>query len=373
MTVSSARLPSFLRLAFLVLAQIIVALSIVELLGQAYFGNPNDFSDYRFLFTSPDSFRNVEKFWTYSPNAVVKEVAMYQTALGGVEKEYDCDYRTDRLGFVDNQNSSRRDFNILLLGDSFAQGQGGCPWASKVRQYLPGVSIYNAGLQGTGPGTWAPIARYLLEQGLRFRTALVIFISDDLRRHLSNFSEGQLGCLHDIALCHGHFFYPMPPGLDITRTSSERAQGRTSLFQRTLYFWEEHLWVTQFLASRLKHLVQATPQQDLISDDARNGLDWLTGNFPRLRFVRILTKDELALKSDNAATLVVERYLRDHKIDWAVCDIGYDGFLHRDVHPNREGYERLARCISRIVADVQTRASMGTIENDRQNQEKRAD
>ena len=78
------------------------------------------------------------------------------------------------------------------------------------------------------------------------------------------------------------------------------------------------------------------------------------------------------MKSDNAATLVVERYLRDHKIDWAVCDIGYDGFLHRDGHPSREGYDRLARCISRIVGDLQTRASTGPIENGRQNQGSRA-
>jgi hypothetical protein len=370
LAVSSAHVPSLLRLASLVLVQIIVSLCIVELLGQAYFRNPNDFSDHRFLFTSPDSFRDVEKFWTYSPNTVVREVAMYQAALGGFEKEYDCDYRTDRLGFVDNQNSDKRDFDLLLLGDSFTQGMGGCPWASKLRQYLPDVSIYNAGLQGTGPGTWAPIAQYLLEQGLRFRTALVIFISDDFRRHLSNVGENQLGCLHDIALCHGNFFYPILPGFDITKTSSERAQGGTSPSQRALYFWEEHLWVTHFLASRLKQLVQATPQHDPISNDAQNGLAWLTGNFPRLRFVRIRTKDELALKSDDAATLVVGQYLRDHKIDWAVCDIGYDGFLHRDGHPNREGYDRLARCIARIVGDLQTPTSTGLIENGRQ---KRAD
>jgi hypothetical protein len=69
---------------------------------------------------------------------------------------------------------------------------------------------------------------------------------------------------------------------------------------------------------------------------------------PRLR---IRTKDELALKSDNAATVAVGRYLRGQKSGWTDCDIGYAGFLRRDPHSNRKGHLRLAKCISKIIGD----------------------
>lgn len=359
MSFSSAGARRSLRLALLVIAQIIVALIVVEILGEMYFNNPNSVGE-RFLFTSPDSFRDIGKFWTYSPNRTIREVAIYQKALGGFEQEYDCLYPTDRLGFVDNRNSDRKDFDFLLLGDSFTQGQGGCPWASRLRHEVPGVSIYNAGLQGTGPGNWAPEAQYLLDNGLRFRNEIFIFISDDFRRVLFNYGQALFSCLHDISLCHGQFFYPITPGADLMKISAERARGTMSLYDRVLYFWQEHLWVTEFLAAQIKDRMFGAPQPDPISDDARTGLAWLRSHFPHLRFIRIRTKDEVAFGADDAPTLAVRRYLHKQHITWTDCDIGYDGFLHRDPHPNTVGYSRLAKCVAKVILDTREVRSVGS-------------
>ena len=347
-----------LRLALLVIAQIVVALIIVEVLGQAYFNNPFSAPN-RYLFTSLDSFRDVGPFWTYRQNIDAKEVAIYQTVFGGFEKEYECDYHADKLGFVDNESSGNRDYDFLLLGDSFTQGQGGCPWAGTLRQHLPGASIYNAGLQGTGPANWAPIAQYLLQQGLRFRAAIVIFISDDFRRHLTNYDEKQLACLHDPTLCDGDFFYPIVSGLDLMKASAERAQGtlgftqRATYTQSAIYFCERYLWVSCFIAEGVKHLIQPPQLPIPISEDARRGLDSLLTTFPRLLLIRVRTKDEVALKSDNVSTIAVKRFLRDRNIDWTDCTIRYDGFLTRDPHPNSNGYRQLAQCIAQILRDPQ--------------------
>ena len=338
-----------MRLGALVFVQVIAAFALMEVVGQIYFDNPFPWAE-RFLYTSPDSFRDVGKFWTYSPNRDITETAIYKTGPGTFEKEYECHYPTDHLGFVDNVAHDSSDYDYLLLGDSFTQGQGGCPWAHRLRQELAGKSIYNAGLQGTGPGTWAPISRYLLQQGMRFGTVVVVFISDDFSRHLANYGSEQLECLHDLSMCHGAFFYPIAAGLDLKKSAAARAPQTSSFGQRAQSFCEEYLWVTCLIAEGAKHAFQPPQLPPMVSADGRDGFDWLMANFSsQLRFVRIRTKDELALKSDDAATIAVRRYLDERKIHWEDCDIGRDGFLRHDPHPNGNGYRRLADCIARIL------------------------
>ena len=356
------------RIVLLILVQIAFAVGAVEVLGQLYFHNPYSYWEHRFVFMTQDGVRNIGKAWTYAPGREIKETIIYQTPLGGFEKESECEYPIDRLGLVDNENTDRREFDLLLLGNSFTQGQGGCPWASTLRRYLPNVSIYNAGLYATGPGNWAETTRYLMEEGLRFRTVIVIFISDDFTRYNWNHSNEQLDCLHDITKCDEHsFFYPITPNLDLVRISRERAEaqdlqssreralplGMARVLRRAHYFWNKYLWVSYFLASNTKNLVLASPSRPLITQDAKEGLAWLMANHPNVKFVEIRQKDEAALDSSNAMTLLVEQYLRGRKVDWAVCDVGYDGFLQNDGHPNRQGYDRLAQCLSKVVQGFQ--------------------
>lgn len=351
-----ARKRRAVRVALMVLAQLVFAMGAVELLGQLWFGNPYYHWEQRRLFMSPDAVRNVGEFWTYEPHRDVREVAVYRDGLGRMAVEYDCHYRTDGMGLVGNDpgaggEDGRRDFDLLVIGDSFTQGQGGCPWIGELRKQRPDMTIYNAGLQGTGPVSWARMTQYLMEHGFTFRAAVVLFISDDFKRNMSGWSERDLACLHDLAHCSGNFFYPLADGIDPVASARQRL-GTPDLGERVREFVQDKLWVSHFLLTHLTQALWTAVPQEIVSPEAEKGLDWLSAHLKRVALVRIVQKDELALHSDNARTKAVKAYLRGRGLEWSECSPGDDGYLPRDGHPNALGYRRLASCVAGVAANL---------------------
>src|SRR5580658_9656497 len=170
------------RRAFVVLGFLLSALLSwfgLELVGQLYFGKPYYYAKYQYTYDSPDPIINIRPgLWTYRPNAKIDEVTLFKKPFGSYFIESSCEYDIDDIGFIGNENG-RRDYDILLLGASFTAGTGGCPWTSELRQRLPQLAIFNAGIPGTGIPNWAAAEAYLLDRGFRFRHVFLMITSGD--------------------------------------------------------------------------------------------------------------------------------------------------------------------------------------------------
>jgi len=192
--------------------------------------------------------------------------------------------------------------------------------------------------------------RYLVHRGYHFKHLIMIFIPEDFFRHKSQWPEGALRCLQNIADCQGRFFYPLVPGLDLIKTSAERAMDRGYSFRDRLgYFAQRYFWVSYFLQERVRDILTGNRQWHEITPRIGAALDHMAAGPQTLHLVRVVQKDEEGLRTDNAASALVKKYLSGRELPFAVCRLGYDGYLSYDGHPNSRGYARLATCVAAVI------------------------
>jgi hypothetical protein len=73
----------------------------------------------------------------------------------------------------------------------------------------------NGGLLGTGFAQWGLLLQHLIDQKIKVKYVAVIFLSDDYRRQVWNFSSKTLGCIKNYHTCNGdENFYGMPAKAD---------------------------------------------------------------------------------------------------------------------------------------------------------------
>jgi hypothetical protein len=343
--------PLIKRFTINILGPIVLAFTGVEVLGQLNFENPFSFGEYRFAYVTPDPFVNLDNgAWVYNASKRIKETIVYKKPFGGYIAETACEYETDAFGLIDN-DSDRRQFDVLLLGNSFTAGSGGCPWTKELRQRLPQLTVYNAGLPGTGVENWAAVQRYLIDRGIHFSHALVIFISDDFFRPLANRSELDRACLQDIGRCVplANYYYPQFPGIDLTKVSA--ARNPNSLWTELNYFWKRTLWISYFLVQEIGNRISAG--RVAIREETMTALDRILAAGNAVHLVKVTTKSEAGLRADSDRSRVVGRYLAGRNLTYDRCELGYSEFFSYDAHPTREGYAHLAACLARIVEGFQ--------------------
>src|SRR5262245_39440581 len=117
--------------------------------------------DDRVLFVSKSSYVDMDGYYKIAPNIQYVEVAYYPDGHGNATKEYQCTYQSDALGFLSN-SVTYMNASVLLLGDSFAQGQGGCEWVSRLSSETR-ARLYSAAIQGHGFAHWEKIVADLSE------------------------------------------------------------------------------------------------------------------------------------------------------------------------------------------------------------------
>jgi len=251
----------------------------------------------------------------------------------------------DDVGFVGNP-SGRRDYDILLLGDSFTAGEVGCSWMPELRRLVPQAAIYNAGLPATGVENWAMSERYLLSRGFAFRHVVLIFIADDFFRPLSGKGGQDAECLHDIARCMPrNYAYPLVPGADLAAISAGRLRRRW--LDEIDYWWARNLWVSHFLIESIARRAAVHPVA--ISDATMAALDAIQAAGGTLHLIKVTTKTEAALRADSQYSVIADRLLAARGLGYERCPIPYDEFFSYDAHPTPRGYARLAACVSRVI------------------------
>ncbi len=135
----------------LVFASVCFALVATELLLRLTDVGKYSLYDRVLFFTNPSLVEGKNKAVKYSPNTTIRSVAIY-----GDHVDYDANYQTNNLGFIDNVDydlNSQATKHIVFVGDSFTAGDGGSqPWVSQVRESLgqPNIDLYNFGVTGTG-------------------------------------------------------------------------------------------------------------------------------------------------------------------------------------------------------------------------------
>jgi hypothetical protein len=365
------------RRSIAVLGYIIFLLAVVilgtELGLRAYFDDPEYWWDVRFLNISPGAYVIHDGFWLYKPNSVIRSAAIYGLPMpkyfpmSEFHVEYDCRFRTNRFGLQGNDGqyiASRP--TVLVLGDSFTEGQGGCPWMDAVAQQYPDFNVLNGGVQSTGVESFYRLYQHLLTNGVEVSKIIVIAIANDFKRTPYVWPQAALDCLSLKEPCEKQLWNPL--WLDQThgqliQEARERAKDQYARYseQTKLHMWlMRKVYLYSFINRNLRTFFDNRSDeisQIKVAPTPNNveALSLLSAADLGLEIIMVPQRDEVALRALNIDSLRVESLLKKMNIRFSWCTLVQGDYLPWDPHPNANGYAKLADCLRDKLDDVQTR------------------
>ncbi len=340
------------ELALIILSSFI-GLVLIEL-GFSFFNkNPTEIYkwDRRYmLFKQNDQgpvFKNVNNIFVYQPNQKIESTTFYYVDKEWV-KEYDYITPTNNLGLVQTKPTLPNRDSLLILGDSFTEGQGAYPWFEKFRESLKtNLQPINGGILGTGFQSWKLLHDYLIANDIQVKRLVVIFISSDYERGVWNMPENTLACIKNSKSCVGYEnFYGKPTTEELSNFLDKLRAYREKSFTPDGHSFKGFLKkllpgtvsIFSFIKSRTNIMKNGTVIQELVASYGSNVL-----------FIHIPEKSEVAL---GKASMIGEEAVK--KI-YAVNGMLFDGrtkcgfdqndFFVNDGHPNARGYEKIAECV----------------------------
>lgn len=322
--------------------------------------------DLRYMLFSNDDgesiFRNIENFFVYQSNANIHSTAYY-FVNGQWTKEYEYVIPTNNFGLVQTNNIQANTQSVLLLGDSYTEGQGTAPWFELFRKNNPlkNLQPVNGGLLGTGFKQWWLLHNHLLTQGIDVKKLVVIFISDDYVRNVWNFPRRTQDCLADYSQCMGNenfFGAPKDNGVLDAFLEKLRNYRETHLYKKEGVFKEnpQSLFpgtrrAIRFIKETLKNPQTADTPNTLANREAIRQFIKIYKN--DVLFVHIPQKDEIL---DHAVSPLgkttrkeIESFGGEFYDGQALCGLTKEDYFVNDGHPNKNGYSKIATCVTAAV------------------------
>jgi hypothetical protein len=348
----------------LIFGSVIVGLLLVEIASDLLFrssGGPSAYDwAHRIMFFdgAEGIFQNHGKLFTYLPNERVRSLTTYYSDNDFVV-EYDYQFRTNNYGLVQDVDVDPDRPSLLLLGDSFTEGQGAAPWFAKLlmRSENDRYQIINGGLLGTGFGQWNLLQDYLsADKRVNIQKLLVIFISDDYSRGVWNVRPTGFECLRSILECDlGEstlFKLPLlselPDWVSKIRTARNSRNGfMKKIDQITSRILPSTYHALQYLKTKASF---KTRQRMELS---RVGINALIQKYKseNVVFLHLPQKDEVFGPSDlgKEARATIQEAGGTLLDGFQLCPLSPNEYHIHDGHPNEKGYSRIADCVTKII------------------------
>lgn len=341
---------------------IIVFITIVLLEIIGLFIRPNSyFWDSRQTFISNNSLRKIDNsgLWTYKPNSQVTSAATYFLSLNNGWLEYLCKFKTNQFGLIDTNYSNQKEIDFLVLGDSFLEGQGGCPWLTRDRLEKERFPIViNGGLQGTGIQNFELLTKWL-ENSVKIKNLVIFVISNDFKRGLDSSWLDHTRCLNQNKC--GEYdrswwgFDQSSSKEDILKIAALRHEQRLKWDVNIdpvdnylrYYSMSYRVIFRYFDLFKLKN--QNSSDQSIYQSNFES-LQRLKKLYPNLKIILVPQKDEVGFfGKKNQDTKIVEEFLDKEDFKYSRCELKISDYMKIDGHPNKKGYGKLFKCLKSVV------------------------
>lgn len=319
-----------------------------------------------YLFDGPGTvFRNYGDIFTYIPHSDIRVVTVAYSDKD-FSIEYDYRMHTNNFGLVQDRDVMPGPASLLLLGDSFTEGVGAEPWfrsvAPEIREL--GYQPINGGIGGTGFESWLKLSQYLAAAGIRIRKVVIPFISDDYRRPAWNVLPGELRCFSARSACpvdKGVYFrYRLPPPQQlpsfVAKVRAGRATAPETAKQRLITLLPATYQVYQYIAGHLG-LAESVTRDETGEWQSPGAIAALVNTYGRanVAFLHLPEKTEIGTGPD-ALGMAARRAIHQAggKLfdGFTLCHLAADDYYPHDIHPNRNGYAKIAACTLGIIKEV---------------------
>jgi len=319
------------------------------------------------FFAGPETiFRNQGDIFTYLPRSEIRNLTAFFSDRD-FHVEYDYRFSTNNLGLVQDTDVVPERESVLLLGDSFTEGQGAEPWFRLVSPEIDrlGYQAINGGLLGTGFAQWLKLDRYLAANNVRVRKAVVLFISDDYNRAVWNFTPSVLQCLSNLALCRleESLFYRLPEREKLAFWVDKIRSARAPLMKR---LWlgaraEALLPASYHLYRTVKDRLydpEATTRFNHADQESRAAIGEMIRTYGRgnVVFLHLPRKDEIDGPGPSRLGLQAREAIEEmggRLFDgFRLCRLTATDYHANDEHPNTSGYAKIADCVKTVLAEI---------------------
>jgi len=301
-------------------------------------------------------FENHKDIFTYSPSNKIRNVTAFLSD-DGFKVEYDYRFNTNNYGLTQDDDVAPERKSLLLLGDSFTEGQGAEPWFRLISPLISklGYQPINGGVFGTGFQQWLKLDRYLQAKNIQIGKLLVIFISDDYHRSVWNISPEISECLAASPLCRvdRSYLYRLPPREEMSSWIARVRLARGPMKPR-LSVSAAALLPASYSVYRYFRQLNTFAEEEQRSRAAIAELIKLHGR-KNVAFLHLPQKDEvghgpdrLGLKARQAIADAGGRLFDGFKL----CQLTRADYYPNDDHPNKGGYAKIAACASQAISGL---------------------
>jgi hypothetical protein len=309
------------------------------------------------FFDGPDTiFENHGDIFTYVPHTDIRNVTAFFSE-DDFSIEYDYHFRTNNFGLVQDADIMTERETLLLLGDSFTEGQGADPWFRLVSPKIDelGYQAVNGGLLATGFQQWLKLERYLAGKELRIRKLVVLFISDDYRRPITHIPPAVLRCLSAPPLCREEesYFYRLPPREEL---SLWIAKVRTARGPELIWFKARAAALLPASYSVYKYF-SMSKHFERAEQESHAAIGELIGTYgpENVAFIHLPQKDEIST-GPNSIGSKARRSIQEERgrlyDGFKLCRLTATDYYPNDDHPNSGGYAKIAACVNNIIKEM---------------------
>jgi hypothetical protein len=312
-----------------------------------------------------------EDIFTYFPNSEIRNLTVFYWGNNKYSIEYDYRFRTNNFGLVQDTDVLPDRDTLLVIGDSFTEGQGAEPWFDQVSPEITklGYQGVNGGLMGTGFAQWEKLQQYLATQKFQIRKVLVVFISDDYRRPIAHLTPGVFQCLSMPALCRveDSYFYRLPPPnalaswitkIRIARAATVKKSWLAGHAETLLPATYHIYWYfkNKYYGQRYQDPAEVA-RWDQAGQQSHAAIVELIGKYGRsnVAFLHLPQKDEIGgdpidigLKARHSIEESGGRLFDGFKL----CGLAPHDYYRNDGHPNPGGYAKIAACVSKLIRQM---------------------
>lgn len=300
-------------------------------------------------------FENHEDIFTYLPHNEIRNVTAFFSDDGFVV-EYDYRFKTNNYGLVQDVDIAPARDSVLLLGDSFTEGQGAEPWFSLVSPAIDrlGYQPINGGVLGTGFHQWLKLERYLVAKNIQIRKLVVLFISDDYHRPVWHIPPAVAGCLSAPPVCHveDSYLYRLPPREELSAWIASVRTARGPMKPRLKLSAAVLLPASYSVYMYFRQLITFAHAER----ESRAAIGELIRTYgpANVAFIHLPQKDEVA-HGPNDLGLRARRAIDDAGgalfDGFKLCQLTGSDYYTNDNHPNKGGYAKIAACVADVITN----------------------
>jgi len=323
----------------------IIIIFFVEFLLSIYFKSSKIPTDNRFKFRymlygndrSSKLFDEYENFFKYKPNLLSRHLLYYYRDNNFLEI-WDYKFNTNNFGLVQKSDIFSDQESILLLGNSFTQGQGASPWVDNFNGNILGYQVINGGIMGTGFQQFENIYDHISEN-FKIKKLVVIYIGSDLRRDIEIVSDKNVLLIPESKKELNNLLLKQHK---LRLNKKEKFKDRLKFFIRELYVY--NILRTKINSFRLKN-------NQIIKRNLKSIESLYKKNYPNIIFINVKTAYEIITGQEIYETKLIKKFLSDNQYPNYNCDLSDDltNYHNIDFHPNEKGYNELFRCVRKII------------------------